>query len=130
MTAYPLTALATLLAIILYGAFGGLVSRARGRYNIHAPATTGHPDFERRYRVHANTLEALAMLLPVMWLCALWIGDVWAALGGVVWCVGRVIYAWGYLRDANKREIGFYIGSAPFLVMLVADIVAIVMRLR
>ncbi len=129
MTAYPLSALATLLAIIVYGAFGAAVSLGRGKYKVNAPATTGHPDFERRFRVHVNTTEQLLMVLPVLWLCALWIGDAWGGLGGLLWCIGRGVYAWGYYREARQREIGFYIGSIPFVAMLIADIVAILMKL-
>jgi len=128
MTAYPLSALATLLAIIIYGAFGYAVSMGRGKYKVEAPATSGHPDFERRFRVHVNTTEQLVMLLPVLWLCALWVGDAWAGLGGLVWSIGRLTYAWGYYRDARQREVGFYIGAVPFVLMLIAVIVAIVMK--
>ncbi|HEY1722474.1 MAG TPA: MAPEG family protein [Magnetospirillaceae bacterium] len=128
MTAYPLTALATLLAIIVFGVFGAVVTMARGKYGVVAPAISGHPDFERRFRVHVNTMEQLVMLLPVLWLCGIWVGDAWAGLGGLVWCLGRIIYAWGYYRDAGKREIGFYVTSTPFVAMLVADLAAIVIH--
>jgi hypothetical protein len=33
----------------------------RGRHNIRAPAASGHPLFERAYRVQLNTLEQLAV---------------------------------------------------------------------
>jgi glutathione S-transferase len=36
-----------LLAVIQLVVFGVLVGRARGTYGIAAPATTGHPVFER-----------------------------------------------------------------------------------
>jgi hypothetical protein len=54
-----------LLAVLQYFVFGLAVGRARGRYGIPAPATAGHPDFERYYRIHMNPLEQLAVLLPI-----------------------------------------------------------------
>ena len=48
-----------LLALLEYIVMAALVGRARAKYGIHAPATTGHPDFERANRVHINTLENL-----------------------------------------------------------------------
>ena len=35
----------------------GLVGRMRIKHNILAPATTGHPEFDRAFRVQMNTLE-------------------------------------------------------------------------
>ncbi len=128
MTAYPLTALATLLALIVFGAFAAVVTRARGKYGVVAPATTGNPDFERRSRVHLNTLEQLILLLPILWLCAGWVGDAWAGLGGLIWSIGRVIYAVGYYQEARKRELGSYITIVPVVVMLVAVVVSIITR--
>jgi len=129
MQAYPLTALATILALLVYAAFGAVVSRARGTYGIAAPAIAGHPEFERRHRVHANTLEQMPLLLPLLWMTAATVGDRWAALAGIVWCVGRLVYARGYYRAAAQREIGFYIGAVPLVAMLVAIVVAVLLRL-
>lgn len=126
MTAYPLTALATILVVLVYGALGAVVSRARTAFGVPAPAITGNPDFERRFRVQMNTLEQLPVLLPLMWLCAVWVGDPWAGLGALVWCIGRVIYARAYYREAHRRDIGFTIGAVPLVAMLVADLAAIV----
>lgn len=128
MSAYPLTTLATLLVILVFAGFATVVSRARTAYGIHAPAVTGNPDFERRHRVHMNTLEQMPVLLPLLWLTAVWIGDPWAGLAGLVWCVGRVIYARAYYRDAAKRDFGFFIGAVPVGAMLIAVIVAVVVR--
>ena len=129
MTAYPLTALATILALLVYAGLGAVVTRARGRYGVAAPATSGHPEFDRRYRVHVNTLEQIVILLPVLWLTAAWIGDAWAGLGGLVWCVGRIVYARGYYREAGRREIGFYITAVPVVLMTLAVTVAVVIKL-
>ena len=56
------------IALILaeYMLFGWEVGRARVRYGVPAPATTGNEAFERYFRVQANTLEQLIVVLPGM----------------------------------------------------------------
>lgn len=108
----------TLLTVLLMGATSFVVSRARGRYGIQAPATTGHPAFERAFRVQMNTLEAAAMYLPALWVDALY-GSSWAlAAGGLLWFAGRLWYAWGYLEEPRKRSSGFGIAALGLLLTL------------
>jgi len=64
-----------------------------------------------------NTLEQLVLFLPALWLFALLLSPVWASLLGVVWIVGRALYATGYYRDAEKRSVGFVIASIAFAVL-------------
>ncbi len=52
---------------------------------IKAPAISGHPDFERYFRVQANTLEWMPIFLPSLWLFALYVSDMGAAAIGLVW---------------------------------------------
>ena len=68
---HPLVALVTVVALMLFAWQGFRVGSARSRYGVEAPATTGHPDFERHFRVQANTLEGLVLFLPSLWLFAL-----------------------------------------------------------
>ena len=49
-----LPALVTLLTVLLLAANVYVVGRARGRYGIKAPAVSGHPAFERAYRVQTR----------------------------------------------------------------------------
>jgi glutathione S-transferase len=102
----PLTAAVTLVAALVYFLITGGVARARSQYGIKAPAVTGHEGFERIYRVQMNTLEQMAMFLPALWLYAAYVSDRGAAVGGLVWIVGRVIYALAYTRDPTKRGPG------------------------
>ena len=115
----------TALAILQFIVFGYKVARARGRYGIKAPATAGNEIFERHFRVQQNTLEQLVLFLPALWLCALTIGDPWAGLIGLVWPVGRLLYAWGYYRDAEKRGPGFALTAASTIVLLVGAVIGI-----
>ena len=95
-----------LVALIEYIVFAGLVGRARARYGVRAPATTGHPDFERVYRVHQNTLEALIVFIPRCLVFGRYLNGIWAVGLGVLFIVARAIYAVGYIRDAEKRGLG------------------------
>ena len=126
-----LTALVTLLAILLYFYTGIMVGQARQRTGIKAPATTGNPDFERAFRVQMNTLEWMPIALPAMWLCATYLGDIWGAAGGIIWIIGRVLYIRGYTQAANKRGTGFAVQAIAAVLMwggALAGVVAALLR--
>ena len=113
-----LPALVTLFAVLLMFATAFAVGRARGRYKIQAPATSGHPAFERAFRVQMNTLEAALLFLPTLWLAAHYGFAFWAGLAGLVWLAGRTWYAMSYLREAAKRGSGFAIGMVAWAATL------------
>lgn len=129
MAAFPWTSLSTLLALAVYIGISMNVTRARSRYGVAAPAVAGQPDFERVYRVQVNTVEQIVIMLPALWLCAAWIGDFYAAAGGAVWSLGRIVYARGYYAKAEKRELGFVLTAVPTVLMLLADLGAVVRAL-
>jgi glutathione S-transferase len=106
------------LALLEYVVFGGLVGRARGKYGVHAPAISGHPIFDRYFRVHQNTLEQLVVFLPSMWLFGTYVNPTWAALIGLLFVVGRIVYLVGYVADPAKREIGFALSALPVVALL------------
>ena len=97
------------LALIEYFVFGILVGRARGRYGVEAPATTGHPVFERYHRVHQNTLEQLVIFIPALWMFGVYVSAPVAALLGLVFIARRFVYLRGYVEDPKKRSTGTFI---------------------
>jgi len=99
-------ALVVLLALIEYFALGALTGRARVKYRIAAPAVTGHPMFERYFRVHQNSLEQLIVFLPAVWLFGLYVSAPWAAIVGAAFLVARILYAIGYVAAPERREVG------------------------
>lgn len=107
------------LALLEYVWFGFQVGRARGKYNVPAPAITGHPIFERHNRVHQNTLENLIIFLPGLWLFAVYVSAPIAAILGLVFIVGRAIYAQRYVEDPPKRSLGVMLSFPIGLILLV-----------
>lgn len=126
---YPLAGLATVLALGVYIWTMMVVGKARATYKIAAPAMTGDVEFEKRVRVQMNTLEQLAILVPALWLCAFWVGDLAAGIGGTVWAAGRVLYATSYYADPKKRGPGFGIAFFAAVGMLAAALVQMVRAL-
>ena len=116
-----LTASVTILAVIFYFYTAFLVGNLRGRLDIKAPATIGHPTFERAYRVQMNTLEQMGMLLPSLWVTAFYpIPMPWIApLIGLIWVIGRVFYLRAYMNDPPKRLIGAALSGLTNLALLI-----------
>lgn len=86
------TAIVTLLAIAFYFFAATRVAVAHGKFGIRLPAMAGNPDFERVLRAHVNMLEWMPTFLVPLWLCAIYLSDLAAAVLGLVWIVGRVWY--------------------------------------
>ncbi len=132
---YSVIALVTIAALIQYFLMGLNVGRARGRLNVPAPATQGHPEFERLYRVQLNTLEWLVIFLPCLWLSAVLTSDLgmratlWVAGLGVLWIIGRYIYSEAYVKDPSTRSRGFGIQALATLLLLLTSLVAAVVNL-
>ena len=126
---YHLTALVTCLAIAFYFFTSARVARAHITFGVKLPAMTGHPDFERVYRVQMNTLEWMPIFLPSLWLFAIYIGDPGAAVLGLLWIAGRILYLIGYSEAAAKRGRGFAIQAVAAIILWAGSLGAIVWRL-
>lgn len=122
------SAIVTILVILLYFYMGGVVGRMRGKHGIAAPATTGHPDFERAFRVHYNTMEQLIVFLPLLWLATvLYRGIAWLpAVFGLVFIAGRIVYMQRYMSEPKSRSPGILIGMLGIFGLLVLTIIGIV----
>lgn len=123
------TAIATLLALMFYFYTSLQVARARMLYGVKAPATSGHPDFERAFRVQANTLEWLPIFLPSLWLFAYYLSDPFAAGLGAVWIVGRIMYMIGYSEAAEKRGAGFAVQMVAVAALWGGSVYGVVHRM-
>ena len=126
---YNWTALVSLLAILLYMFASVRVSRARMKYGVKLPATSGNADFERVFRAHMNMLEFMPVFLPSLWLFAIYVSDAIAAAIGAVWIVGRFVYMVGYAKSVPQRGSGFAIQLLATLALLLGALGAIVWRI-
>ena len=118
----------TLLALLQFVVMGIMVGRARGLYGVKAPATTGHEQFERWFRVHYNTLEKLIVFLPSLWLFGYYVGQYYAAGLGGIYLVGRLLYAVTYIRDPATRGLGTLLSDMPMVIMLLGGLIAIILE--
>jgi len=122
-------AIVIVLALLQYFVFGLLVGRARAKFDVHAPAVTGHPVFERYYRVHQNTLELMIMFIPAIVLFGYWVRPDLGAGIGFVYVIGRIIYLRAYISDPARRGLGFGLSILPILILLIGGGIAAVLSL-
>jgi uncharacterized MAPEG superfamily protein len=118
-----LVAFVIALALIEYLAFGVLTGRARVQAGVKAPATTGDPNFERHFRVQQNTLEQLIIFVPSMLMFGLYVSSGFAALLGLAFVLGRVLYYRAYVADPEKRTVGFLTGEIALVILLIGGTV-------
>ncbi len=123
-----MSAVVTILAILLYTLMMVRVGQMRGKHSVKAPAMSGHPEFDRAFRIHYNTLEALPVFFALLWLATIYFHMLpWLpALVGLIWVIGRFLYMNGYMADPAKRSTGFSIATLCQLVLLILAIVGIV----
>ena len=121
---YP--ALITLLALLVYvWNFMG-AGQARGKHEIKAPATTGHPEFERKLRIQQNMLEQLIVFIPSLWIFCLTWPPLIGAILGLIFVIGRIIYSAAYAADPAKRSLGFGLGALPTVILLLGALVGVI----
>ena len=121
------TALITLLTMLVLSIAAIAVGRARGKFGIHAPATTGNADFERVFRAQMNSQEATLMFLPTLWLAAQYspFPPMVVAALGYLWVLGRLWYLLGYWQAAGKREGGFVVGFVTWLLLFLVALIGV-----
>jgi uncharacterized MAPEG superfamily protein len=111
------------LAVMQFFLFGVFVGRARAKYGVKAPATSGHEMFERAFRIQMNTLEQLVCFLPALLIAgAYWSNAVIAGIGAV-YLVGRFLYRHLYLTNPDKRAPGFLLTVLPTFILLIAALI-------
>ncbi len=123
------TAIVTLLALMQFMLFSIQVGSMRVKHGVKAPAISGHPEFERMFRVQQNTMEQLVVFVPALWIYAYLVNPLWGAGIGLLFIIGRFVYRAAYLKDPASRSNGFTIGVLAIAVLLVWSFVAAVMSL-
>jgi len=111
-------AIVTVVVLVQYMVFGYHVSHARIKHGVLAPATTGHPDFERTFRIHQNTLEQLVLFIPALWMFGIYVHPLTGAAIGLLFPIGREVYRRSYIADPSARMAGAVIGGGAIVVLL------------
>lgn len=122
-------ALVACLALLEYLVFTFQAGQARGRFDVAAPATIGNPIFERYFRVQMNTIEQLVLFLPGLALFSWFVSPGWAAALGMVFVVGRALYARGYVQDPAKRGPGFGLTLLANLALVGGGLIGALLQL-
>ncbi len=125
----PWVELIAVCAVIEYLVFGMLVARARGKYKVAAPSITGHPVFERFYRVQANTMEMLVAFLPALWIAGKYSSPLLVGGLGALFVVARAWYAAAYIREPKSREVPFTLGMVALKALLISALVGVLRSL-
>ncbi len=119
----PYVDIVTVLALIQFTVFGFKVGGARGRFGVKAPAITGNDTFERYFRVQQNTMELLVVFVPSLYLFSHYFSP-WIAAGlGVVYLIGREVYAASYVKDPAKRSAGYSMSFLPTMILLAGGLI-------
>ena len=117
------------LAVLQFFFFGIMVGRARERFEVKAPATTGNEHFERVFRVQMNTLEQLTGFLPALYIAGQFWPPTYVAAVGIVYLVGRFVYWRSYIADLTSRSLGFLLTISPTFLLLTAGVAGAVIRI-
>lgn len=125
----PYTTIGTVLVIAFTFWLSYRSGAQRGKASLTPPAMTGNADYEIANRIHCNSTEQLVLFLPLAWLTALQIGDIWGAIACLVWIAGRALYMQAMSSDPSKRGTGMLITIAPTIVMALALLVVTGMSL-
>ncbi|MFI4976414.1 MAG: MAPEG family protein [Caulobacterales bacterium] len=126
---HNLTALVTLLALLLYMFMVMRTGGARAKSGLKAPAVAGDQTFERNYRVQMNTLESLPVFLVALWFFSFSWGELIASAIGVVWIGARAFYMVSYVNDPEKRGVGFGLSGLALVALVIGSLIGVVMAL-
>ncbi len=124
-----LIAIVTGLAVLQAFYFSFKVGAARQKHGVNAPAMSGHEEFDRAFRVHANTIEQLVVFLPGLWIFGYYVHTQIGAGIGLLFVIGRFVYRSAYLGDPGRRTAGFGIGALSMVVLVVGGMIGAGMSL-
>jgi len=122
-------ALVTLLLLFQYMTFMMLCGAARAKADIKAPAMSGDVNFERALRVQLNTLEQMVITLPAMWVSGMYFSPTVAAVLGLAFFLGRLLYRTAYMKDPATRTIGMVIGFLANVGLILTGLWGIVIKM-
>tara|TARA_B100000795_G_C22744052_1_gene416582 strand:+ start:376 stop:765 length:390 start_codon:yes stop_codon:yes gene_type:complete len=129
MTDFVYPGILSSIALLVYYFTLFKAGTARVKYNVKAPSHDGPDEYLRKVRVHQNTLEHLALFLPGLWLFSFAVDPLWASIIGILWPLGRIGYAYGYYKDAEKRGLGLYISMPPIYIFIIGSLIGFSLKI-
>ena len=129
MAMLSVVTLIMVLAVIEVMVLGFLVGRARDQYGVRAPATSGHPAWERLNRAHQNSIEQLVLFIPLFLAYCFNTGLQTGVALGIVYLIARVVYAVGYVREADRRAAGAFLTYAVQVWLAVGAVIGLVVKI-
>ena len=134
MNEYPFTSLVTLGLVILGGLLANRVSNARLDFSqSDQPSVTQHsveiysdPKFMIAFRNQMNLLEHLILFMPTLWIFAFGLSDGLAAVVGLGYFIGRLLYARSY---PHSHRVGFMLAWVSMLVLMIGAVASSVYQL-
>jgi hypothetical protein len=123
------TALVILAALAQYIYFTVRVASGRAKYGVEAPRTAGNETWERLFRVQQNTLEQLIIFIPTLVLFSMYVSARWVLLPGLVFLIGRQLYAYEYVSNPGSRALGMTLSLLANVALLVGALVSLVLKL-
>ena len=122
-------AVVTGLALVEYVAITMRVGFTRDKYGVKAPAVSGNEIWERHFRVQQNTVEQLVVFLPALWIFGNYVSAPIGAGIGLVFVIGRALYAITYSAGPSKRGTGFLIGFLANATLVIGGLGGAISRL-
>ena len=134
MNEYPFTSLVTLALVLLGVLLAKRVSTARLDFSqSDQPSVTQHPveiysdpKFMIAFRNQMNLLEHLILFLPTFWIFAFGFSDGLAAIVGLGYFIGRLLYARSY---PHSHRVGFMLAWVSMLVLMIGAVASSVYQL-
>ncbi|MDG1310750.1 MAG: MAPEG family protein [Porticoccaceae bacterium] len=122
------TLIVILVALLQYIIFTMKVGATRGKYDVSAPKTVGNDLWERLYRIQQNTMEQLINFFPAMVIFTLYVSEIWPLLPGILFLVGRQLYAGLYFKDPTNSGPGEALSFFSNLGVVIASLAGLVMQ--
>lgn len=123
------TVLVVLLALVQFIWFTLRVGAARNKYGVNAPKTTGDENWERLFRVQQNTMEQLVLFIPTMLTFSVYVGARWGLIPGILFLVGRQLYAYEYINKPGSRVPGMAMTLLANAALLVGSLIGVLLKI-
>ena len=134
MNEYPFTSLVTLGLVILGWLLANRVSNARLDFSqSDQPSVTQHsveiysdPKFMIAFRNQMNLSEHLILFMPTLWIFVVGVSDGLAAIVGLGYFIGRVLYARSY---PHSHKFGYTLTMISMLFLIIGAVASSIYQL-